>query len=117
MEEFKCYCRVELQGRIGSVMITELPLGNKVARFTLSTTYVYTDGDGSLLIETTWHTIVAYSRFKDVDLSVLKKGAGVHVVGRIRKQRYTTQSGEERCSDEIFASEVSGVQEAVGVTI
>lgn len=116
MEEFKSYCRVELQGRIGSVMITELSLDNKVARFTLATTYVYTDGDGSLAIETTWHTIVAYSS-KGVDLSVLKKGAGVHVVGRIRKQRYTTQSGEERCSDEIFASEVSGVQEAVGVTI
>lgn len=109
-EQFESICKVELQGRIGSVRITEM-LDTKVAYFTLATTFEYLMGDEYPVVETTWHKVTAFGCTEDVDLSVLKKGAMVHVIGRIRQQKYTTQNGEERTDIDIMASEVSKPRE------
>ena len=91
--------RVELHGVVGSVMKTKLSECT-ITRFTVATNYVYKAADGTIVEETTWHTIVSWEDIK------IEKGDKVEVVGRIRCNRYTTVSGEEMITYEILASEV-----------
>jgi len=97
--------RIELRGIVGSVYIKEF--GNaKVANFSVATSYGYKSSDGTPVIETTWHRVVAWEGNGICDLHRLQKGMGVHVIGRIRMQRYTAADGSERSFFEVIASEV-----------
>ena len=97
--------RVNLAGIIGQVRVSEL--GNtKYARVSLATNSAFKK-DGSLVIETTWHNVTAWSGGKNADLADLQKGQAVEVQGRIRNQRYTATDGTERYATEILAREVT----------
>ena len=97
--------RIELRGIVGSVYIKDF--GNaKVANFSVATNYCYKSSDGTPVIETTWHRIVAWEGEGIQDLHLLEKGCNVHVIGRIRSQRYIAADGSERTVFEIIASKV-----------
>ena len=97
--------KVEIRGIVGGVYVKEI--GNaKVANFSVATEYCYTAQDGCAVIETTWHRVVAWEGNSIQDLSQLKKGSGVHVIGRIRTQKYMAADGTERTVYEIIASKV-----------
>lgn len=53
--------------------------------------------------DNTWHNVTAWGNEKN-RIADLKKGATVHVTGRLRQIRYTTASGEDRTTPEIFAA-------------
>lgn len=95
--------RVELHGVVGSVRKTKLSECT-ITRFTVATNYVYKAADDTIVEETTWHTVVSWEDIK------IEKGDKVEVVGRIRCNRYTTASGEERIAYEILASEIRKVE-------
>ncbi len=102
--------RIELKGCIGNVSVK--PVGNsEVARFSVATNYSFNDRGGSLVVETTWHSVTAWrnegKNSRIVEFSELQKGKNVHVVGRIRTQKYTDSEGIERTFYEVLASEVS----------
>lgn len=104
--QFESLNRAELRGRIGAVRVTELS-ETSVARLSVATNYAYKGSDGCAVIETTWHTVVVWES-KAVSKETLKsiaKGDAVHVIGRIRNQRYTDSEGNERTMSEIIASE------------
>lgn len=91
--------RVELRGVVGSVRKTKLSECT-ITSFAVMTDYVYKAADGTIVDETTWHTVISKN---DIEI---EKGDKVEVVGRIRCHRYTTESGEDRLVYEIVASEV-----------
>ena len=97
--------RIELIGIIGSARVTEVS-ATKVARFSVATNYVYKTASGEAVIETTWHNVSAFQSPKFPDLSTLEKGMPVHIVGRLRAQRYTGTDGTERTSYEVLAQSV-----------
>lgn len=97
--------KVELQGRIGRVNVTEIE-GIKMARMAVATTYDYEYKNGSKLYETTWHNVVAWEGENCKDLDKLAKGDDVRVEGRIRNQRYVDADGNDRISTEIMARKV-----------
>ncbi len=98
--------RVELRGNIGSVRRTKNG-ETETTRFSLATNYVYRAKDGSPVIETSWHNIVAWPGKNMPDLNLLDKGMGVYVTGRINSSKYTAADGTEKIGFEIVASGIS----------
>ena len=97
--------KIELQGVIGNVQLTPVS-GTKVARFSLATNYAYTGNDGGAIIDTTWFSVSAWEGDKISCLDNLQKGTKVHVIGRVRCQRYIDASGCDRQCREVVASEL-----------
>lgn len=85
--------RIELSGTVGNAYFTDL--GEKqVLRFTLVTNFAYRGKEGDV-IEATWHNIVAWKSQKMPDLSTIGKGSRVHIVGRMRNDKYVDRNGSE----------------------
>lgn len=97
--------RIELQGIVGNSRLMTVGT-NEVVRFNLATSYFYEAGNGHVHEETVWHSVTAWSGEGMSDLAGITKGAWVYVSGRLRQNRYTTGSGEEKVFYEVLASEV-----------
>ena len=97
--------QIELRGIIGSVYVKDF-VNAKVANFSVATDYCYIAQDGTRVIDVTWHRVVAWEGKQIQNLSDLKKGSPVHVIGRLRMQRYTDANGAERSTYEIIAHKV-----------
>lgn len=74
--------------------------------FSVATNYCFKDREGCPVIETTWHRVIAWENQDTAGAFKLEKGSPVHVIGRIRVQRYTGADGVERQAVEIVASKV-----------
>ena len=97
--------KIELRGVVGSVQITPMN-GTKVARFSLATEFCYKSNTGGVVIDTTWFSCTAWQGDKITCLDSLKKGSRVHIIGRVRMQRYIDANGCDRQIWEIVASEL-----------
>lgn len=96
--------RIELQGQVGTVRQNEVN-GCMVQNFSLYTQHISQRTDGNFVCEGTWHNITAWDKVQ------INKGNIVRVVGRLRQQRYTSASGEERLFTEVVASELEIINE------
>lgn len=110
METLQQLNKVELIGICGNVRIQEFS-GKKVARLTLATNYCYKSSQGEVIIETCWHSVSAWESSKVKDLDKISKGTRLHIVGRLKNQRYLTADGEDRYSTEILAHTVNLITE------
>ena len=97
--------KVEIRGIVGGVYVKEIR-NAKVANFSVATEYCYTAQDGCAVIETTWHRVVAWEGENINNLDQLQKGSGVHVIGRIRTQKYMAADGTERTVFEVIANKI-----------
>lgn len=96
--------RIELKGTVGTVKTYDVG-DAKVARFSLATSYTFNTRQGEPVVEVTWHNVSAWLS-DSLSLEGLAKGAQVHVIGRIRTQRYTAADGSERTFYEVVASKL-----------
>ena len=100
--------RVELIGFVGAANVNKVG-DTQVVRFSVATDYGYNDKGGNPVIETTWHSVVAWEGenvSKDT-IAKIKKYEQVRVVGRLRQYRFTNADGSERTGYEVVANEVS----------
>ena len=97
--------KVELRGLVGSSFIKDFE-STKVVNFSVATNYCYHSSNGETVIETTWHRVVALERPETKDAFQLSKGSQVHVLGRLRTQRFTGADGTARETIEILANTV-----------
>ena len=95
--------RVELRGIVGSSRISKVG-DTTFVQLTVATNLAYRAQDGTPVIETTWHNVKAFESSTITGLENIGKGDRVYVTGRIRNQRYTAESGEEKTMSEIRAS-------------
>ena len=101
--------RIEIRGIVGSVRVQNV--GNtKVANLSVATDYAFTTKDGGAVIETTWHYVTVWEGKDIQNLDLLKKGSGIHVIGRLRNRKYTTPDGIERIVYDIMASKLEVVE-------
>jgi single-strand DNA-binding protein len=96
--------RIELRGTVGTVKTNNVG-DAKVARFAMATCYTYRNRQGESVVEVTWHNVSAWQS-DSVSLEGLAQGAQVHIIGRIRTQRYTAADGSERTFYEVLASKL-----------
>ena len=94
--------RVELQGRVGTVRISCV-CETVVASFSVLTERSYKTGDGHQVVEATWMSIAAFEG-DDVSIKGLTRGSLVHLTGRLRNNKYTDASGNERVFTEVIAT-------------
>ena len=97
--------RIELVGVVGMIRKQTFS-GRMVAKFSLVTEHSFKGKEGSTVIETTWHNVVAWQN-GDMPLDLIERGSQVCVQGRLRCRRYTSDSGEPRTSYEVVASNVN----------
>ena len=102
--------KVELKGIVGNIRVQTYD-ENRMARICIATDYAYKAADGSLIIDTSWHNVVAREGRKVPCIDRIAKGTKLHVIGRIRYQKYTGVDGVDRISTEILASEINVIDE------
>lgn len=95
--------KIELRGVVGSVRLQTFA-DSRMARITLATNYAYKDRDGSAVIDTSWHNVVAWENKNNKDIDKIDKGTKLYVQGRIRYQKYTGNDGIERVVTDIVAT-------------
>ena len=86
--------KVELIGTVGSVYVKDFGK-TRCVNFSVATNYCFKDRDGCPVVETTWHRIVTWQGEGCPNLDIIQKGTPLHVLGRIRRQRYVGADGEE----------------------
>lgn len=101
--------KIEIRGIIGSVYVKDF-VNAKVANISVATNYGYTSRDGSAVIETTWHYVTAWEGKDIQNLDQLKKGSGIHVIGRLRNRKYTAADGTERIAYDIMANKIQMIE-------
>lgn len=102
--------KIEIIGRVGAANMNQVG-DSRVARFSVATDYVYKDREGTPIIDTMWHNVTAWEGKNIPDLASVTKGTAVHVIGRMRQNRYTNQEGIEKVNNELLAQMVEVVNE------
>jgi len=99
--------RIELKGHVGQEPKVSVFGDMTVAKFTMATSEIYRDRTGSIVEETTWHSISAWAGKGMPPFSSIHKGSLVTVTGRVRNNRYTDRNtGEDRSFWEVLASSI-----------
>lgn len=104
---------VTLQGIVGNIRVNTYN-GVKMARLSLVTNRAHTAMDGSAVIDTTWHNVVAWENPDKpdtiTDLNAVSKGDKIHVTGYIHNNKYTGTDGVDRTVTEIKATTLAHVK-------
>ena len=100
--------KVTLIGNLGAdPEIRYMPTGGAVANVSLATTHRWKDKQtGERKENTEWHRVVFFNRLAEVVGEYLRKGSQVYVEGRIRTNKWQDQSGQDRYTTEIIATEM-----------
>lgn len=96
---------VIIRGIIGNARIQNIG-DTEMARFSVATDYAFKNRQGELVIETTWHQVIAFKNDRMPDFTALVRGAGVEVSGRLRNNRYTDANGVDRSTTEVLAKDI-----------
>lgn len=97
--------KIELQGIVGNVVINTIQASN-LARFSLLVEETYKSTDGTPVIQASWFSCIAWQDKKIKDFNKIKKGATIHLSGRVRMQRYEDSTGANRYVWEIVCQEL-----------
>lgn len=100
--------KVILVGNCGrDAEVRYMPSGQPVANVSLATTSRRKDkGTGETVEDTQWHRITFYERLAEIAGEYIKKGTPLYVEGRLKYGKYTDQSGVERNTVDIIATEM-----------
>lgn len=80
--------------------------GKQVANFSLATTERWRDQAGNQQEQTEWHKCVAWGRLAEICGQYLAKGSRVYIEGKLQTRKWQDQSGQDRYTTEIVASEM-----------
>ncbi|GAA6143807.1 single-stranded DNA-binding protein [Hydrogenophaga sp. 5NK40-0174] len=87
--------------------IRYLPSGQAVANVSLATSSRRKDrNSGEMIEDTQWHRITFYDRLAEIAGEYVKKGRPIYVEGRLKYGKYTDQSGVEKNTVDIIATEL-----------
>jgi single-strand DNA-binding protein len=101
---------VQLTGHLGNdVQIMEFDNGNKKASFSIAVNSSYTSGSGESKKETSWFNMVAWGKTAEEANTVLKKGMGVSIEGKITARKYVDKSGNTKYITEIVVAQFEKV--------
>ena len=99
--------KVLLIGRLGKdPEIRYTPDGQPVANFSLATSEVWTDKNGTRQERTEWHNIVAWRRLAELSKRYLAKGRQVYVEGRLQTREWNDRDGNKRRTTEVIANQM-----------
>ena len=97
--------------------IRYLPSGQAVANVSVATSSRRKDrNSGEMVEDTQWHRVTFYDRLAEIAGEYVKKGRPIYVEGRLKYGKYTEQSGVEKNTVDIIATELQllGGREGMG---
>ena len=100
--------KVILVGNLGKdPEVRYMPNGNAVANITLATSESWKDKQsGEQQEKTEWHRVVMFRRLGEIAGEYLKKGSQVYIEGKLQTRKWQDNSGNDRYTTEIVASEM-----------
>lgn len=100
--------KVILVGNCGQDPETKyMPSGNAVTNVSIATSEQWKDKQtGQPQERTEWHRVVFFNRLGEIAGEYLRKGSKVYVEGSLRTRKWQDQSGQDRYTTEIVASEM-----------
>ena len=97
--------------------IRYLPSGQAVANVSIATSSRRKDRNtGETVEDTQWHRVTFYDRLAEIAGEYVRKGRPIYVEGRLKYGKYTDQSGVEKNTVDIIATELQllGGREGMG---
>lgn len=97
--------------------IRYLPSGQAVANVSVATSSRRKDrNSGEMVEDTQWHRVTFYDRLAEIAGEYVKKGRPIYIEGRLKYGKYTDQSGVEKNTVDIIATELQllGGREGMG---
>jgi len=99
--------KVILIGNLGKDPEVRFTAGGKaVARFSVATSEVWNDAEGSRQERTEWHNIVVWGKQAESCGQYLQKGRQVYIEGSIRNRSYDDKEGNKKYITEVNAQRV-----------
>lgn len=100
--------KVILVGNLGGdPEVRYMPNGNAVTNVTIATSESWKDKQtGQQQERTEWHRVVFFNRLAEIAGEYMRKGGKVYVEGALRTRKWQDQSGQDRYTTEIVASEM-----------
>lgn len=100
--------KVILIGNIGKDPETRYSAGGgAITNLTLATSESWKDKQsGEMQERTEWHRVSMFGRLAEIAAEYLKKGSKVYIEGSLRTRKWQDQSGADRYTTEIVASEM-----------
>ena len=93
---------VRLTGNLGfDPEVREIAKGRKVARMSVATNDSYRNANGERVVDTQWHTVVAWGSTATMVERMLRKGSPVTLEGRLVHRSYETKDGVKRFVTEV----------------
>jgi single-strand DNA-binding protein len=84
-----------------------MPSGQAVANVSIATSSRRKDrNSGEMIEDTQWHRVTFYERLAEIAGEYVKKGRPIYVEGRLKYGKYTDQSGVEKNTVDIIATEL-----------
>lgn len=84
-----------------------LPSGQAVANVSVATTSRRKDKNtGETITDTQWHRVQFFDKLAEIAGQYVKKGKPIYVEGRLKYGKYTDQSGVEKNTVDIVATEM-----------
>ena len=108
--------KVILIGNLGNdPEVKSMPNGNAVANITVATSESWKDKQtGQQQERTEWHRVVFFNRLAEIAGQYLRKGSKVYIEGSLRTRKWQDQSGADRYTTEIVASNMQMLDSAGG---
>jgi single-strand DNA-binding protein len=99
--------KVILVGNLGRDPEVRFTAGGKaVARFSVATSEVWNDTEGTRQERTEWHNVVVWGKQAESCGQYLQKGRQVYIEGAIRSRQYDDKEGNKKYITEVIAQRV-----------
>jgi single-strand DNA-binding protein len=99
--------KVQLIGVLGgNPEVKQTETGRKMATFSLATSESYRNTKGEKIIETQWHSLVAWGKIAEIVERYLRKGSEIAVEGKLITRSYTDKDGNRRHRTEVHVNEL-----------
>ncbi len=81
--------------------------GSAITNLNIATDESYKDkATGQMVPKTEWHRVVMFNRLAEIAKDYLRKGSKVYIEGRLQTRKWQDQSGQDRYTTEIIATEL-----------
>lgn len=98
--------KVQLIGNLGNdPEVKNVGNGHTMLRLRLATNERYRTAEGEWKDNTQWHPVVVWGKQAEKLASMVQKGSGLVVEGRLVQRSYESKEGERRYSTEIVLSD------------
>jgi single-strand DNA-binding protein len=99
--------RVQLIGNIGASPESKTTENGKtLVRFSVATNESYRNAEGEKVVDTQWHTLVAWGKLAEIAEKYLDKGAHVAIEGKLVHRTYIDKDEVKRFVTEIQCTEL-----------